>query len=161
MGDTVPAPWRCSSFLQGHHFYHTPVNMFGCHAQVVWENDQRHRCWGRIHQEIGPVSLPVSLLQRLWLRTLWTPFMHPKGFLFWWILLDETCKSISTVTMHQGDKRRDLNPDVLSDVSGSSHPPCTLKIMRMNFLRIVNAVYRQKSHQKIPLNSIQLSRTRI
>ena len=63
--------------LQGHYFHRTPVNVGGCHAQVAWENDQDHECWGRIHRENGLVSLPVSLLQKFWLWTYWTPTPPP------------------------------------------------------------------------------------
>ena len=64
-------PWRCWSFCWKCYFHHTQVSVVGCHAQLVWGNDKAHK-WGRIHWEIGLVSLPVSLLWKLQLWTYWT-----------------------------------------------------------------------------------------
>ena len=67
------SPWSYNRLEALHYFHHTPVNVVGCHGQVIWEDEQVRQRWERIHQETGLVNLPVSLLRKLRLRIYWTP----------------------------------------------------------------------------------------
>ena len=45
-GKAVPERRSCPSIHRGRHFGHIPVNVVGCHRQLVWEDGQMFTGWG-------------------------------------------------------------------------------------------------------------------
>ena len=61
-GEAVSEHRRCPSILRGRHFLHTPVNVVGCHRQLVWEDGQMCTGWGEFLRKTGIDRVAVVLM---------------------------------------------------------------------------------------------------
>ena len=62
---------RCPSILRGRNFGHTPVNVVGCHRQLVWEDGQMCTGWGGFLRKTGVDRKVVSVIEKTDCKTWW------------------------------------------------------------------------------------------
>ena len=63
-GKAVLGRWICPSILQGRHFGHSPVNVGGCHRQLVWEDGQVCTGWEGFLRKSGVDCVVVSVVEK-------------------------------------------------------------------------------------------------
>ena len=69
-GKTVSERRRCPSIHRGRHFWHTPVNVVGCHRQLVWEDGQMCTGWRGFLRKTGVDRVVVSIVWKTWLQNI-------------------------------------------------------------------------------------------